>query len=337
MQWNEIRLVFDSYDSILIEEMSRYIFCTPEIRTENEIRIHLVRGINGKVLAGEQVAVATRNTQVPDYSIEYPTESEEGSFFVYPELISSGKFFLPFRIFRSGRWERYGDVFLNMHKNEMSVYLDEVHEPAGYKESLMLVINPLFIMLQKFGYFRVHAACAGKNSKCVLFPGVSGSGKSTAGFMLYKNGFDFLHDESVLLKKNAEGFGTYRLSSLFKIRKDSAERFFPFLQTPFKKDEEEIYIPFESLGPCASGIGNFNEVIAVVCLEKSFQKNSALKKESSLKVLPDLLNSALTGLNPTETLERFNFLAEFLDFVPVFRAEFGTEAILFAEQIDRLF
>jgi len=66
-------------------------------------------------------------------------------------------------------------------------------------------------------------------------------------------------------------------------------------------------------------------------------KNSALKKESSLKVLPDLLNSALTGLNPTETLERFNFLAEFLDFVPVFRAEFGTEAILFAEQIDRLF
>jgi len=117
--------------------------------------------------------------------------------------------------------------------------------------------------------------------------------------MLYKNGFDFLHDESVLLKKNAEGFGTYRLSSLFKIREDSAERFFPFLQTPSKKNEEEIYIPFESLGPCASKIGNFTEVIAVVRLEKSFRKNSDLKKESSLKVLPDLLNSALTGLRWT--------------------------------------
>jgi hypothetical protein len=64
---------------------------------------------------------------------------------------------------------------------------------------------PLVEMLKRRGLFAVHAAAVAIDGRGILFPGVTGSGKSTISILLVRAGMGFLGDDTVFLRDGPGG------------------------------------------------------------------------------------------------------------------------------------
>lgn len=64
-----------------------------------------------------------------------------------------------------------------------------------------LLMAPLMEMLKQRGYYGLHAAALTKDGAGYLFPGGAGSGKTTLALGLIKQGFAYLADDKLLLRR----------------------------------------------------------------------------------------------------------------------------------------
>lgn len=343
--WNDLEFCVDSKDANFLEDMTRVLIQTAEHSTDTVAKVDTaaVRPVIGCHLhqsLSKDLPVEIENVVS---KVEKAEEAKEGYFFVYPDRTRSNEIRFSCYIRGKERWQRFGDTILYLEQKEMDVFRVISDEPPSYSEVILLLINPLFFLLQLFGYFRVHACCVSKNSKGLLIPGFSTSGKSTAGFALLQNGFDLLHDESVLLKNNVNGYSAYRLTSILKVRVDSVRRFFsgsallqPLL-TRFALEEEELMIPFDQIdSPCAA-ITKIETIVGVAILNKTNTAGSKVIPEHPMKLLPALFTSVLSCVDARMAEEKFSFLIKLLQTIPAFRVDFGTDMRLFSEQIGLLF
>lgn len=83
-----------------------------------------------------------------------------------------------------------------------------------------LLLAPLMEMLKHRGLYGLHAACLTKGGRGYLFPGGAGSGKTTIGLSLVKQGFQYLADDKVLLQKDGDGIAALAFTRRFNINPD---------------------------------------------------------------------------------------------------------------------
>ncbi len=78
--------------------------------------------------------------------------------------------------------------------------LDALRQPH-----IDIIINSLLSLLRYRDYFALHAACLVNHGQGYLFIGESGSGKSTLTLALLEQGWDYLSDDSLLLRPAPDG------------------------------------------------------------------------------------------------------------------------------------
>ena len=83
-----------------------------------------------------------------------------------------------------------------------------------------LLMAPLMEMLKERGFFGLHAAALTKEGTGYLFPGDSGTGKTTIALSLLKNGFQYLGDDKVLLRREDNGIAALAFTRRFNIDPD---------------------------------------------------------------------------------------------------------------------
>lgn len=90
--------------------------------------------------------------------------------------------------------------FITGNNKELTVYLKEYNP---YKEDyIKRIFTTTYVkMFQKKGYIILHGACAVKNNRGIAIVGESGAGKTTLLLKLLKNGYSYLSNDRIALKK----------------------------------------------------------------------------------------------------------------------------------------
>lgn len=82
------------------------------------------------------------------------------------------------------------------------VATEQVLQHGRFEDVTFTSLAPV---LRRHGYFLVHAFAAGKNGRCVLIVGPTGSGKTTTGLSLLLRGWQLLANDVVLLEARPDG------------------------------------------------------------------------------------------------------------------------------------
>ncbi|HXO41145.1 MAG TPA: hypothetical protein VN999_06855 [Thermoanaerobaculia bacterium] len=93
-------------------------------------------------------------------------------------------------------------------------------------------------LLKRYGIYRIHAACVARNGTGYLFPGRSGSGKTTCCLALLRAGYGYLADDCTFLRRGLDGSEALCFPSSPKIL-DRTREIFPELAC--RSDPREVY------------------------------------------------------------------------------------------------
>ena len=83
-----------------------------------------------------------------------------------------------------------------------------------------LLLAPFMEMLKHRGFYGLHASALTKDGTGYLFPGGAGSGKTTVALNLVKQGFQYLADDKVLLRREDNGIAALAFTRRFNIDPD---------------------------------------------------------------------------------------------------------------------
>lgn len=103
-----------------------------------------------------------------------------------------------------------------------------VTAPGLVPEMVVGVLSALFLMLRPRGFFPLHAAALARGERGLLLVAESDAGKSTTAFRLVQQGWDYLSDDSVLLRPGPEAVAAVALRRTFGLDL-GAEALFPEL------------------------------------------------------------------------------------------------------------
>ena len=91
-----------------------------------------------------------------------------------------------------------------------------------------LLMAPLMEMLKHRGFFGLHAAALVRDGAGYLLPGDTGTGKTTIALSLLKEGFQYLADDKVLLRREDNGITALAFTRRFNID-PNISRYYPEL------------------------------------------------------------------------------------------------------------
>jgi hypothetical protein len=104
-------------------------------------------------------------------------------------------------------------------------------------------MNILTKKLIKRNICYVHAAAVSKNDLGMLFPGKTGSGKTTLSIILTKSGYKFLADDYPLISSKNSTFEIFPFPLRLKVRPDTLKKF-PEFQTYAMEKGARVKRPF---------------------------------------------------------------------------------------------
>lgn len=201
-----------------------------------------------------------------------------------------------------------------------------------------LVTHPMFLpgfheLLKRRGLYSLHASALSVDGNGVLFPGTSGSGKSTMSIGLMQQGFDFLGDDTVFLAQGDIGLEVLAFPDVIDYTDRTAE-LFPELSrgesTPRNplthkrqvRAEDVFNVGFTpKCRPCLLVFprvsGNSRSVIRPMDKDDALEEQApnvllteASSSQKHLDVLAELVNS--TETYRLETGTDFTYLADLL-------------------------
>ena len=95
--------------------------------------------------------------------------------------------------------DRYGYVAINKEKKELIVIYERLND--NVIQFIGEILISLFgIILEKSGYFFIHAACVDKNSRGVAIIGSKNSGKTSLLNFFLQNGYNYVTNSHLGLK-----------------------------------------------------------------------------------------------------------------------------------------
>ncbi len=110
-------------------------------------------------------------------------------------------------------------------KGAIDMFLDEKVLLEERFFSFVFFYLILMEMLRYFGFYYVHSSCISVNGKALIIPGDTGAGKTTLCITLLREGFNYLSDDGVLLKKEDDKVKVLALPGEFHIDPLISERF----------------------------------------------------------------------------------------------------------------
>jgi len=147
------------------------------------------------------------------------------------------------------------DVLYFISTNGSLISLDPVHRVAkGFLTYDLLnkpldlfsfVVEPIVEMLKYRGLYFIHAAALSGSGMTFLVSGASGCGKTTTSLSLVANGFKYVSDDTIFIRRSNEGVQVYPLFKSFNLDKDLAGRFPQIIEDQKKPVSSDIKIPID--------------------------------------------------------------------------------------------
>ena len=235
-------------------------------------------------------------------------------------------------------WYFYHDIagiWIDFKTNTIIVSLSDELFSFPYYNILFFFLYPLGLLLESWGYYRLHASCVDIEGRAVLFSGLSGSGKSTAAFALAANGGNIVSDDVTFLKKTCNFYKAYTITRLVKLHGDTVARFFPklLIYEHIKNHESDVYFDVHTLN---TGIPMHSVLESIVVVEKTGVKHSRVIKVHPSTVVPHLFPSSIQINNNKFTHQKFIFLTDLLNNIPCYMVDFGVDMLEFYKNIKSI-
>ena len=199
------------------------------------------------------------------------------------------------------------------------------------------MVLALFLLLRPHGFFPLHAAALAHDGDGVLLAASSDAGKSTTAFNLVRQGWQFLSDDSVLLRVNDEAVEAIAFRRNFGLDPDAEDRF-PEIAAHWSTQLTDVdkrciamdaLFPEQSADRCTPRLLLFPELTG--------ESESVLAPLSKADALLKLVaQSALVSLSPAWTPEHLAALKRLVVQGPSFRLLAGRDLMDRPERIAEL-
>ena len=247
---------------------------------------------------------------------------------------------LEVRIYSCGEefWYYYqeiADYWLDLRNNRLIISFHEKPYSYDYYNALFFFLYPLGLLLENFGYYRVHSSCVDINGSSVLITGQSGSGKSTSAFALALNGGNIVSDDLTFIKKEENGYSTHTITRLVKLHEATIKRFYPELSENGygPNDFGEVYFDEKTIN---SKELQRSVLDSIIILDKVGKSESRVEKVLPSHVISHIFPATIQINNGRFTRNKFDFLTDMLNKVPCYRVFFGTDMKDFYKKIVRM-
>lgn len=139
---------------------------------------------------------------------------------------------------------------MSLWMGDRQLYFGESKHDLAY-----LLINEIIYdcIINSIEYHAVHAAAFAVENRGILFPGNSGSGKSSLAAWLTWKGYDYLTDELVLLSRNGHMHSFTRPISLKSSAFEALSQHASFCGEDILSGEKGVMIPHRCLNPDWNG------------------------------------------------------------------------------------
>ncbi len=223
---------------------------------------------------------------------------------------------------------RHGDVLLTALNQDEGRTIGLVHDPTHwplrhYKQSIFIT---LYQHLRRRGLHLIHASAIGQNGRAVLIAGQSGVGKTTTMLTCVAAGFQFLGDDTTLLRYTSDGaVDVIALLSTLDVT-DKTAAWFPELTphlSPSRSHTGKRQIILSEAYPSSAAIRG--QVSAILTPEITDQARTTLAPASKASLLSDLLFFSVDLQDVTLTRQHVEFLAQAVEQIPVYRLLLGSD------------
>ncbi|WYL93490.1 MAG: hypothetical protein HEQ35_06085 [Gloeotrichia echinulata IR180] len=250
-----------------------------------------------------------------------------------------------------------GIMLIDHQRGQVEGYLvnPDIRHPEVLATFFYLALNEL---LKKEGLYGLHAAALEKDGHGFLFPGFSGSGKTTCCISLLNNGYRYISDDHILLRENNAGFDILNfpirldnrifLESFFQenhnrtgIATLNATKktitFFPQLTAakgyPYQEEDKRFFF-VEDISPYPpADSSKVNYIIFPKILD---YPKSYLEHLPKSRALEELLPQSLLVFDQDIARKHFHFLSRLVEKSECYRLHFGEDVLEFPQLIDTL-
>lgn len=221
-------------------------------------------------------------------------------------------------------YKNIAEIHIDYENNIINVAVSGMPLDFEYYNILLFFLHPMGSILEGFGFFRLHSSCTVIDGNASLITGISGSGKSTAAFIVPLHGGQIIADDLTYVHKDEEGYHPSSLSALVKLRDDSINRFYPELNRLHSAAhfEDETYFFLADINKAKPE----NPVIkSISILEKTGKKASSYTEIHPSAIVPQLFPSTIHTNNEAQTGRKFLFITDLLNDLKPFKIDFGTD------------
>ncbi len=233
------------------------------------------------------------------------------------------------KIYKKGEefWYLYQDIadyWLDQKNNKIVISIQDKPFSFQYYNILIFFLYPLGLLLENFGFYRMHSSCVDIGGRAVLITGQSGSGKSTSAFALALNGGNIISDDLTFIKKTGDDYYTHTITRMLKLHNITIERFYPELSKHglLKNSEGEVYFNESDINNEPIGRTLLDSIII---LEKTGDMGSSFTRIHPSQVISHLFPSSIQINNGKFTHNKFMFLTDMLNDMPCYKVRFGTD------------
>jgi len=177
-----------------------------------------------------------------------------------------------------------------------------------------LLLAALMEMLKHRGYYGLHAAAVSRNGTGYLFPAGTGQGKTTTALGLLKQGFQYLADDKVLLRREDGDIAALAFTQRFNIDPDIADRY-----------QELGFLPgLEPLPGCVKRPVDVSLVYPnsfvprcrprfVIHLQRAFQADSRIVPLSRTESFARLIRQTIFAFDRRAAMQQLELLGQLLE------------------------
>ena len=244
------------------------------------------------------------------------------------------------KIYKKGEefWYLYQDIadyWLDQKNNKIVISIHDKPFSFQYYNILIFFLYPLGLLLENFGFYRMHSSCIDIGGRAVLITGQSGSGKSTSAFALALNGGNIISDDLTFVKRTGNHYITHTITRLVKLHSIAMKKFYPELSglSTLKNDEGEVYFDEGDINK-----ENLEKSIldSIIILEKTGKRSSNITRIRPSQVSSHLFPSSIQINNGKFTHNKFLFLTDMLNDIPCYKVHFGTDMKDFYKNITNM-
>lgn len=209
-----------------------------------------------------------------------------------------------------------------------TVLPDSAGEQALVPELVVGFVSALFLLLRPHGFFPLHAAALAHGAHGLLLVAESDSGKSTTAFNLVRLGWDFLSDDSVLLRAGTEGVQALGFRRTFGLDVDGKVDFPELAAVEGRQpsDPAKRAVPMDALYPDQAATACRPRVLVFPTIED--RAESMLEPIAKAEALLGLAaQSALVTFRPEWTPVHLAVLSRLVNQAAAYRLHAGRDLL----------